>query len=211
MFWSVVTEWVMTLARCRLGERDLSVSLLQKPSCHVMFGPLKENTGNLATAECGLLLWLSVQQGSDSLTQRRLLRSHQIHNLMCGWEERLAPPGVGWALTSLGGTKRAVFTSALLLSEVMDSSPMVLIFSERRFTMSERSRVDTSLSIFGIICNQVLFTASLTVLEVAATQCWMRCWALLSSAGWQWPVTTADATTTAYNSFHFQSLTEGWL
>lgn len=159
-----------------------------------MFGPLKENTGNVATAECLQWEW--------ALTQRRLLHSHQRHNLMCGWEERLAPPGLGWALTSLGEFSYGLISHGF---NFLSNSELA------EFTISGQSWLDTSLNIFGIICNQVLLTVSLTVLEVAATQCWMRCWALLSSAGWQWPITTADATTTVYNSFHFQSLTDGWL
>lgn len=59
LFWSVVTEWVMTLACCRL-ERDLSVRLLEKPTCHVMLVII-----TLLNVCSGVLLWVSVHQGSE--------------------------------------------------------------------------------------------------------------------------------------------------
>lgn len=99
LFWSVVPEWVITLACCRL-ERDLSVRLLQKPTCHAMLGSPKETAGNYATAE--RLQWVAslikCPPGERTLTQLRLLRSHQIQILTCGGGRKPCPAGCGVGL-----------------------------------------------------------------------------------------------------------------
>lgn len=205
----------MTLACCRLGERSFCQPVVRTyMSCNVWSSGEHWQFWHCWMSAVGCCFDEVSSRGvSFDPNKAPAFPSNTQSNVWLG--RKACPARRGAGLNEFRGAPKEQFSHQLFCCLRLWAHLPWFSFSlrlwTRRITISERSGVDTSLNSFDIICNQVLFTVSLTVLEVAATRCWMRCWALLSSIGWQWPRTTADATTAVYNSFHFQSLTEGWL